>query len=63
MNQLLKASLLLLVSGASYASVSSAEADRLGKDLTPVGAEMGASADGLIPAWQGKSFYLSLIHI
>lgn len=57
MNQLLKASVLLLLSGASYAGVSAAEADRLGKDLTPVGAEMGASADGLIPAWKGKSFY------
>lgn len=59
MNQLLKLSVLLALSGAVHAGVSAAEADRLGKDLTPVGAEMGASADGLIPAWKGKSFYSS----
>ena len=57
MNQFIKVSALLLLSSAVQAGVSSAEADRLGKDLTPIGAEMGASADGLIPAWQGKSFF------
>ncbi|MEO6698829.1 MAG: DUF1329 domain-containing protein, partial [Paraperlucidibaca sp.] len=57
MKQLLKAGVLLMMAATAQASVSAAEADRLGKDLTPIGAEKGASADGLIPAWQGKSFY------
>lgn len=35
------------------AAITAAEADRLGKDLTPVGAERTASADGMIPAWDG----------
>ena len=51
-------SALILISGVfASASVSAAitapEADRLGKDLTPVGAERAASKDGLIPAWDG----------
>ncbi len=57
MSQILKASLLLLLATSAHAGVSAADADRLGKDLTPIGAEKAASADGLIPAWQGKSFY------
>lgn len=57
MNQILKASVLMLMAASAQASVSATEADRLGKDLTPIGAERGASADGLIPAWQGKDFY------
>lgn len=35
----------------AMAAVSEAEAARLGKDLTPMGAEQGATAD--IPAWNG----------
>src|SRR5690349_18874223 len=35
------------------AKVSQADADRLGKDLTPVGAEMAGNTDGTIPAWDG----------
>ena len=29
------------------------QADRLGADLTPVGAERAGNADGTIPAWTG----------
>jgi len=35
------------------AAVSETDAARLGADLTPVGAERGPSADGVIPAWDG----------
>lgn len=35
------------------AAVSEAEAARLGKDLTPIGAEAAGNADGSIPAWNG----------
>lgn len=52
--------LLLLVSllagapaVALHAAVSQADADRLGHDLTPLGAEMAGNADGSIPAWSG----------
>ncbi|MCB1122841.1 MAG: DUF1329 domain-containing protein, partial [Verrucomicrobiae bacterium] len=38
---------------ASTAKVSQSEANRLGNDLTPLGAEMGGNADGSIPAWNG----------
>jgi hypothetical protein len=44
-------SLSTLVAGGAYASVSAEDAARLGKDLTPMGAEMAANADGSIPAW------------
>lgn len=44
---------LLLASGPVSAAISAAEADRLGKDLTPVGAERAGNADGTIPAWTG----------
>ncbi|MBL4863744.1 MAG: DUF1329 domain-containing protein [Rhodobiaceae bacterium] len=39
--------------GAALAGVPAAEADRLGADLTPMGAEMAGNADGTIPAWDG----------
>ena len=42
---------LALFTGQSLAKVSPQEADKLGKDLTPIGAEKGANADGSIPAW------------
>ncbi len=50
--------LLLSLAAASLASalsaaVSESEAARLGRDLTPLGAEAAASADGTIPAWNG----------
>ncbi|MFI4940023.1 MAG: DUF1329 domain-containing protein [Burkholderiales bacterium] len=42
----------LAFSIASFNAMA-ADVDRLGKDLTPVGAEKAASADGLIPEWDG----------
>ncbi|WP_432474734.1 DUF1329 domain-containing protein [Amphritea sp. HPY] len=42
----------IAVSGAALAG-SKADADRLGKGLTPTGAEMAGNADGTIPAWTG----------
>lgn len=35
------------------AKVSQSEADRLGNELTPLGAEMPGNAEGSIPAWDG----------
>ena len=46
------AALLALTLGAR-AGVSPADADRLGKDLTPLGAEKAGNAAGTIPAWDG----------
>lgn len=37
----------------SYGKISQSEADRLGNDLTPLGAEKAGNADGTIPAWEG----------
>lgn len=37
----------------AHAKVSSDEANRLGKDLMPLGGEMAGNADGSIPAWDG----------
>ena len=45
--------MLSLVSSAALAKVSPQEADKLGKTLTPLGAEMAANAAGTIPAWSG----------
>ena len=42
-----------LLAGSAYAAASDAEVARLGKDLTPVGAEKAANKDGSIPAWGG----------
>ena len=49
------ASCVALLGAATTASaaISAADADRLGKDLTPLGAEMAGNADGTIPAWTG----------
>ena len=56
----LKASLLMsgallmsAASGVAYAKVSAEEGARLGNQLTPVGAEKAANADGTIPEWTG----------
>ena len=38
---------------SAQAKVSPAEADKLGKTLTPIGAEKAANADGSIPEWTG----------
>ncbi|MCE7998651.1 MAG: DUF1329 domain-containing protein [Rhodobiaceae bacterium] len=40
-------------SGVAVAGVSQSEADRLGQDLTPIGAERAGNADGSIPTWDG----------
>lgn len=37
----------------AMAAVDAQQASRLGKELTALGAEAGASADGTIPAWNG----------
>ena len=39
--------------GTASAAVPETTAARLGKDLTPLGAEAAANADGSIPAWNG----------
>ncbi|HEX5632438.1 MAG TPA: DUF1329 domain-containing protein, partial [Gemmatimonadales bacterium] len=45
---------LACLAGAGVAQAASdAQAQALGKDLTPVGAERAASKDGAIPAWTG----------
>lgn len=41
------------VSGLAGAKVTPAEAEKLKKELTPVGAERAGNADGSIPAWTG----------
>ncbi|MCB1688734.1 MAG: DUF1329 domain-containing protein [Halioglobus sp.] len=43
-----------LVATGVLAAVSAEEASRLGKELTPVGAEMAGNADGSIPPWDPK---------
>ena len=50
---LLAAMLLGLASQQVLAKVDAAEAGKLGKDLTPVGAEKAGNKDGSIPAWTG----------
>ncbi|WP_103102965.1 DUF1329 domain-containing protein [Pseudomonas sp. LFM046] len=42
-----------LLAGHALAAVAPDEAARLGAQLTPIGAEHAASADGAIPAWDG----------
>lgn len=44
---------LLICATGSQAAVSEQQAARLGKDLTPMGAEKAGSKDGRIPAWTG----------
>jgi hypothetical protein len=43
----------LCVTTSAMAKVSAEEAARLGKDLTPIGAEKAGNADGTIPEWVG----------
>lgn len=45
--------LLLGLTTATAAKVTPEEAARLGKDLTPLGAEKAGNADGTIPSWEG----------
>ncbi len=39
--------------GQADAKITKQEADRLGQDLTPLGAERAGNTDGSIPAWDG----------
>jgi len=48
------AAVVLCVAGTASAKVSQAEADRLGKDLTCVGAEKAGNKDGSIPEFSGR---------
>ncbi|WP_020653345.1 DUF1329 domain-containing protein [Massilia niastensis] len=50
----LAAAVMVLVAGQALAKAPAAEAERLGKDLTCVGAEAAASKDGAIPEFSGK---------
>ncbi|MGM0481678.1 MAG: DUF1329 domain-containing protein [Pseudomonadota bacterium] len=44
---------LSVISASVAAKVSPEQAARLGQELTPIGAEKAANADGSIPAWNG----------
>ena len=44
---------LVFAATQAQAKVDAAQAERLGRDLTPLGAEQAANADGSIPAWTG----------
>ncbi len=47
------AAALAVVSASALAAVSPEEASRIGKDLTPVGAEKAGNKEGTIPEWTG----------
>ena len=49
----LSAAALAFFAGGAQAAVSEQEAARLGKELTPVGAERAGNKDGSIPEWKG----------
>jgi hypothetical protein len=49
----LSALMLAVVSFGAHAEMDAAQLERLGKDLTPNGAEMAGNKDGTIPAWTG----------
>ncbi len=51
MKRLAALCLSTFMAGGALAAVSPEEAARLGKDLTPMGAERAGNADGSIPAW------------
>ncbi|MFO1218219.1 MAG: DUF1329 domain-containing protein [Burkholderiaceae bacterium] len=50
---LLAAAALLLAAQPATRAATEAQAQALGKDLTPMGAERAASSDGTIPEWKG----------
>lgn len=43
----------LLAATTAHAAITPAEADKLGKELTPVGAEKAGNKEGTIPSWEG----------
>jgi hypothetical protein len=51
MKRLVVCTVGLLLTGTTAASVLPEQAGRLGRDLTPMGAELAGNADGSIPAW------------
>jgi hypothetical protein len=51
--RLLGATIALVFAAGVQGAVPPAQADRLGKDLTPVGAEKAGNKDGTIPEWTG----------
>ncbi len=51
--RIVTATALVAMSATAGAKVSQAEADRLGKDLMPLGGEMAGNEAGTIPAWTG----------
>ncbi|PID42477.1 MAG: outer membrane lipoprotein-sorting protein [Proteobacteria bacterium] len=53
LSRILIISLSLGLSGTSYGKVSQQEADKLGKELTPLGAERQGNPEGTIPPWTG----------
>lgn len=53
MKQSLLAAALACIAGSTLAGLPQADVDRLGKDLTPVGAEKDGNKAGTIPAWTG----------
>jgi len=51
---ILAASIMTIMAAPiAVAKMTAEEVSRLGKDLTPIGAEVAGNADGSIPAWNG----------
>lgn len=44
---------LLVATGPGFAAITASEAERLGGELTPLGAEKAGNEAGTIPAWEG----------
>lgn len=53
MRTMIAALALAVATSQVQAKVDPSQAERLGRDLTPLGAEQAANADGSIPAWTG----------
>ena len=51
--RLMRLAALALLSPMALAAAAAPDYSRLGKDLTPIGAERAGNADGTIPAWDG----------
>src|SRR5690625_1582541 len=44
---------MAMIGSSAQAAITAEEAAKLGAELTPIGAEPNANADGSIPAWAG----------
>ena len=53
MKTLISLAAAMLIAPVAFGAVSPQEAARLGAELTPLGGEKAANADGTIPAWTG----------